>query len=120
VVPMSGGEERFLGRSKLVSIVKRYMDSKAPGYFTSLDIFCRKFSGKSCIDLLIDEPDKLRDVLVNKLGNDIYTTYFIIKYLFLRPILIELDRLDVEEELATLFIQNPEKFREKLKQILNL
>jgi hypothetical protein len=109
-----GGGGRFLDRSKLVSIVKRYMDSKAPGYFTSLDIFCRKFSGKSCIDLLIDEPDKL------KLGNDIYTAYFIIKYLFLRPILIELDRLDVEEELATLFIQNPEKFREKLKQILNL
>jgi hypothetical protein len=115
-----GREERLFDRSRLASIVKRYMDSKAPGYFNSLDISCRKFSSKSCIDLLIDEPDRLRDVLANKLGNNIYTAYFIIKHLFLRPILIKLDRLDVEEELATLFIQNPEKFREKLKQILNI
>jgi hypothetical protein len=47
------------------------------------------------------------------------TVYFVVKYLFLRPILIELNRLDAEEELATLFMQNPGKFREKLKQVLN-
>jgi hypothetical protein len=75
--------------------------------------------GRGCADLFVDESDKLRYILVDKLSNDIHTVYFIIKYLFLRPILIKLDKLDVEEELTSLFIQNPEKFKEKLNQMLN-
>jgi hypothetical protein len=95
------------------------VDSHAPGYFNVLDVLCRKLFSRSCVDLLIEEPEKLREILMNKHSNDVHPVYFVVKYLFLRPILIELDRLDAEEELATLFMQNPGKFREKLKQVLN-
>jgi len=46
--------------------------------------------------------------------------YFAIKYLFLRPILIEINKLDIEEELTTTLLNNPQKFKEKLKQTIDL
>jgi hypothetical protein len=113
------GKRRLLDRSKLFTAVRSYVDSHAPGYFNVLDVLCRKLFSRSCVDLLIEEPEKLREILMNKHSNDVHPVYFVVKYLFLRPILIELDRLDAEEELATLFMQNPGKFREKLKQVLN-
>jgi len=53
-------------------------------------------------------------------SGDTNSAYFIVKHLFLRPILIELNKLDTEEELATLLLQNTQKFQERLKQILEI
>jgi hypothetical protein len=113
------GEVEVSARSRLIIAIENYIRSRAPGYLEYLDIICKKLLGRGCADLFVDEPDKLRYILVDKLSNDIHTVYFIIKYLFLRPILIKLDKLDVEEELTSLFIQNPEKFKEKLNHVLN-
>ena len=109
-----------MDRSRIFSIVKKYILFKVPGYFECIDLFCRKLFGKSCVDLLIDEPEKFREVLVNMYSGDTNSAYFIVKHLFLRPILIELNKLDTEEELATLLLQNTQRFRERLKQILEI
>jgi hypothetical protein len=111
---------RDMDRSRVFVVVRRFMESRVPGYFEVVDMHCRKMFGRGCIDLFIEEPEKLREVLMNKYSNDVHPVYFAIKYLFLRPILLELNKLDVEEELATLFLQNPQKFRERLRQILAL
>ncbi|MCC6046549.1 MAG: hypothetical protein LM572_07170 [Ignisphaera sp.] len=107
-----------MDRAKVFVIIKRFMQSRVPGYFEVLEAQCRKMFGKGCVDLLLDEPDKLRAVLMNKYGGDVTSTYFAVKHLFLRPLLMEVNKLDVEEELATCLLNNPQKFKEKLKQVL--
>lgn len=107
-----------MDKAKVFFIIRRYMQSKVPGYFEIMEAYCRKMYGKSCIDLFIDEPEKFREVLVKRYGNDVYSIYFAVKYLFLRPILLELNKLDLEEDLATLLLNNPRKFNDILKQIL--
>ncbi|MDK6028678.1 hypothetical protein QPL79_04825 [Ignisphaera sp. 4213-co] len=66
--------------------------------------------------MLLNEPEKLRNILLDKYG-DTTSVYFIIKYLLLRPLLIEKNRLDKEEELATSFLNNPEEFKKMLSSL---
>lgn len=94
------------------------MQSKMPGFYEIMEINCRRLYGRSCIDLFLDEPGKLRDVLLGRYSSDATSVYFVVKYLFLRPLLVERNRLDLEEELATSFLSDPERFKRVLASIL--
>jgi len=109
----------FVDRGRVFVVVKRFMQSRVPGYFEVVEAHCRRLFGRSCVDLLLDEPDKLREVLMRKYANDVNPVYFAIKYLFLRPILIEVNKLDIEEELATTLLNNPQQFKERLRQVIS-
>uniref|UniRef100_A0A7C4BE37 Uncharacterized protein n=1 Tax=Ignisphaera aggregans TaxID=334771 RepID=A0A7C4BE37_9CREN len=107
-------------RAKLSSIIRKSVSSRIPGYLEALEAHCRKMFGKSCIDLFLDEPEDFRAVLFTRYNNDVNPVYFAIKYLFLRAILIALDMLELEEELARDFIENPLLFKEKFHKILKI
>lgn len=108
-----------MDRAAIASIIRRSMQSKIPGFYEIMEINCRRLYGKSCTDLFLDEPGKLRDVLLSRYSNDMSSVYFVVKYLFLRPILVERNRLDLEEELATSFLNDPDKFKRVLASILH-
>ena len=109
-----------LDRKRIYVLVKREMETRVPGYWESLEGWCLKLYRRGCIDLFLDEPEKLRNVLSVRYGGDTLSVYFVIRYLFLRPILVELNKTDVEEELATIFINNVEMFKKRLSEILKL
>jgi hypothetical protein len=54
-------------------------------------------------------PDKLMAVPKNKYSNDVNPIYFATRYLFPRPLSLDINRLDVEEELVELFLKEPSK-----------
>jgi hypothetical protein len=105
-------------RARIASIIKKYSFSKIPGYLDILELHCRKMFGRGCTDLFLDEPEKLREVLLAKYNGDADSAYFAIKYLFLRAVLTALNMLELEEELAQNFLKNPLLFKEKLHRIL--
>jgi hypothetical protein len=120
-MPLEGQDNEGRGktsRADIVLAIKRFIRSRSPGTFELLEGDCRRMFGRSCIDLFLYEPEKLREVLIRRYANDVYSIYFTVKYLFLRPLLIELDRLDVEEEHATLFIRDIDRFRDALRKLL--
>jgi hypothetical protein len=45
----------------------------------------------------------------NKYSNDVNPIYFATRYLFPRPLSLDINRLDVEEELVELFLKEPSK-----------
>ncbi|MEM2528119.1 MAG: hypothetical protein QXG40_01800 [Ignisphaera sp.] len=100
----------------ITSAISRYIGSRAPNLIKSLNTVCLKLYSRSCIELLIYEPQKLRDTLLHY--NDTTTTKFIIKYLFLQPIIEENSGETPLDRLATLFIDDAERFREELWKIL--
>lgn len=100
-----------MDRAQIASAIRKNMQSRIPGFYEIMEINCRRTYGKSCIDLFFDEPEKLRDILFKRYGSDTTSIYFIVKYLLLRPVLVEKNRLDLEEELATTFLNNPSEFK---------
>jgi hypothetical protein len=105
-------------RARIAFIIKEYSFSKTPGYLDILELYCRKMFGRGCIDLFLDEPEKLKEALLVKYSGDAYSTYFTIKIFFLRPVLTALNMLELEEELAQNFLKNPSLFKEKLHRVL--
>ncbi|MEM1645527.1 MAG: hypothetical protein QXL96_06630 [Ignisphaera sp.] len=84
-----------------------------PGLFELLEIICKKNTGKDCISLLIEDPAKLRDVILER-----YSLPLIVKRIaekILRPLVEELDVNIPVPKLVDLFMDNPEE----LKKILS-
>lgn len=107
-------------RLVIESIVKQSMQSKAPGLYEAMDLRCRILHGKGCVDLLLDEPVKLKDTLLKMYGDSTLSVHFIVKHLLIRPLLTEWGAPGLEEELVTSFLSDPRKFRETLVSLLQL
>lgn len=87
-----------------------------PGLFELLEIICKKNTGKDCISLLMEDPAKLRDVILER-----YSLPLIAKRIaekILRPLVEELD-IDIPvPKLADLFVDNPEELKKILSKAL--
>ncbi|MEM1645963.1 MAG: hypothetical protein QXL96_08895 [Ignisphaera sp.] len=97
---------------ELAQYIKDFITSRAPEFLSTLNKLCYKQYNKDCITLFISDPEKLRKILM--MYNDESITRFVIKNLFLKPLLKKLDKEELLEELANDFIINIEKFKEKL------
>lgn len=93
-----------------------YIASRAPEFMKALNRACVKYYNKDCIMLLLEEPEKLRNILLKY--NDRTTTKFVIKNLFLKPLLEGLDKERLLDDLADSFIEDSDTFKKKLCNIL--
>jgi len=99
-----------LNRYRVKEAIKRWMMLRTPGLYESIEPVCLRDYKKSCLDLFLDEPDKFRELLVMQFRDQNYI-YFLIRYTIIRPLLKELRREELEEELATDFINDIDKFK---------
>lgn len=85
-----------------------------PGLFELLEIICKKNTGKDCISLLMEDPAKLRDLILERYGLPLVAKRIAEK--ILRPLVEELD-IDVPvPRLADLFLDNPEELEKILSK----
>lgn len=95
---------------ELESLLKRYLSSKALGVYQLLHAACIKMECKQISALIFTDPEKLVRLLKSKYHDD-SVVRFTLRVLILRPILIYLQILDMEEELVELLYKNPEEFK---------
>ena len=102
--------------------IERYMQgyirSKFSGMYESLNLSCLALSGKTCIDLLLNNPTSLLRVLQARYS-DKYSILLVLGQFFLKPLLIKLDMLEAEDELKTLFLNDPNDFKNRLLELLS-
>jgi len=99
-----------LNRYRVKEVIKRWMILRTPGLYESIEPLCLRVYRRSCLDLFLDEPDKFRELLMMQFRDQNYI-YFLIRYTIIRPLLKELRREELEEELATDFINDIDKFK---------
>ncbi len=97
--------------------IQHYVRSRFSGMYESLNLSCLALSGKTCVNLLLNNPLDLRSVLETRYS-DKYSLLLVLGHFFLKPLLIKLDMLEAEDELKSLFLNNPDRFRDKLLEIL--
>ena len=95
---------------ELESALKRYLSTKALGVYQLLHASCLKMGCKQISILIFTDPEKLIKLLKSKYHDDTVVR-FTLRVLILRPILIYLKILDMEEELVEQLYNNPEEFK---------
>jgi len=108
----------MIQRSVLKKWVVEYLGSIAPGFIRHLNKLCIDIYRVDCMDLLLDDPAKLRDLLLKYNKPEIVE--FIIKNLLLKPILKKIDKENMEKTLVKTFMEDFEQFKKLLKDILEL
>jgi len=105
-------------RSVLKRWVVEYLGSIAPGFTRSLNKLCIDIYRVDCIDLLLDEPAKFRDLLLKYNKPEIVE--FIVKNLLLKPILKKIGKEHLEKTLVKTFMEDLEQFKKLIKDIVEL
>lgn len=106
-----------LDKFKVKEVIKRWMNLKVPGLYESIEPLCFKICGRNCLDLFLDEPDKFKEILLMQFKDQNFI-YFLIRYAVIRPLLKELGREELEEDLAINFITNIDKFKTVLGDVI--
>lgn len=101
---------------RALKAIEEHMSLVAPEFLKALNRVCLKSYGSECASLLLEEPARLRDLLLQY--NDERTTKFVVKNLFLRPLLKPLGAEDLAERLAEDFIRDASRFRSELRELL--
>jgi hypothetical protein len=108
-----------ISEESIYNIIRRYTDRSLQEYFDKLNEECRRIYNSSCIYLLLENPSTLRSFIVDRFGSNTYAIAYVVRFLFLKPLLIALgESLDLEEKLTGLFIHDIKGFEERLRHIL--
>ncbi len=104
---------------KLEEAIKTKIRENSPGLFSILELNCKRFIGKSCVRLLLEEPNKLVEIL--EMIYDEASVFLIIRWNFINPILqlLGIDDYDLEEILTDMAINEPEEFVKKIRELLS-
>ena len=101
---------------EILSHIKQYISEKTPGYLHLLDIIARRKTGKSTIELLLENPAALYEVLEEYYG-DKSTVIFILSSMFLKPLAIKLGNPALVDTLLNAVInKNNNEFFKILKE----
>jgi len=103
---------------ELKTFIRRHIASKTPGLFEILNSFSMKRYGVKILDLFFTSPEKLVELLMNYY-RDSYTAKFTLQYLFIRPLLVKIKKLDLEEKVVEMLLNDPKEFK-KLLENLNI
>lgn len=98
------------------AFIRRHIASKTPGLFEILNTFSIKRYNTKILDLFFTSPEKLVELLMNYY-KDSYTARFTLQYLFIRPLLVKFKKLDLEEKLVEIILNNPEEFKNLIKEL---
>lgn len=104
---------------ELRKAVRDYIQLKSPGLYDALDYMCKQYLGESLLTLLFSNPSRVLHALIQHYGNE-DTAYFIMEYLLLRPILLKLNRLDLELKLLETLSRDSigdEEFKNILREL---
>ncbi|MEM4789050.1 MAG: hypothetical protein QXM55_03315 [Ignisphaera sp.] len=104
-------------KNKIREYIERYLNNIIPGIHYILSIYSFRLYGKNYIDLLIEETEKLKDVLISATGSQI--TAKIIARIILTP-LANIATNRSPEELADLLINNPTELHKIIQEIISL
>lgn len=104
-------------RSRFKNIIKRLLNSKIPGLYESLEPLCMSKYKKECLDLFLDEPERFREILILRFKDQNFI-YLLIRYSIIKPLLGELGKLDLEEKLTNVFINNTNQFKQIIENII--
>jgi len=108
-----------ISEERIYSIIRRYTNRSLQEYFNNLNRECMRIYNHSCINLLLENPSILRSFIADKFGSNTSTIAYIVRYVFIKPLLLALgESLDLEEELTGLFIHDIKGFEERLRHIL--
>lgn len=101
--------------------VRRIINNKAPGLYDALELECFAKYRVSCVDLLLEDPEKLLDV-ISRVYRDksSFTVIHVFRTVFLRPIISEFLARELEEGLLSLLKEDPGEFRVKMRRILGV
>lgn len=103
-------------KNKIREDIEGYLNRITPGIHHILGMYSYRLYGKDYIDLLIEEPEKLRDVLIFITGSQI--TAKIVARILLTPLTNIVDNKS-SEELAEIIISNPVELRKMLQEVLS-
>ncbi|MEZ0393689.1 MAG: hypothetical protein ABWK00_01385 [Desulfurococcaceae archaeon] len=99
-------------RGRIREALRSHARNVVPGLLQALDVYCARARGRSCIDLLFDDPEGLREVLLRVFGSS--ASAELVAALLLRPLALEGNVGRSAEELAKLLVENPKELAEIL------
>jgi len=84
------------------------------------EFVCRANAGTGCTDLFDSNPGKLRDLLREYYEGNINTVKFLVREMYIVPLLILADEESSgkEEFLTELFIKDPDAFKKEVELLL--
>lgn len=84
------------------------------------ELVCKPNGGGACTELFVNNPGKLRDLLLEYYEGDVESVKFLIKEMYIVPlfILAEEKSYGREDSLAELFIKDPEAFKKEVELLL--
>ncbi len=101
--------------------VRRIINSRAPGLYDALELECITRYRVSCVSLLLEDPEKLLDVIARVYRDkSSFTVIHVFRTVFLRPIISEFLARELEESLLSLLKEDPEEFRVKIRRLLGV
>ncbi|MEM1533265.1 MAG: hypothetical protein QW369_00420 [Desulfurococcaceae archaeon] len=109
----------MLSVEELRKAVRSYIRLKSPGLYDTLDYVCKQYLGESLLTVLFSNPSRVLHALFQHYKS-LDTAYFIMEYLLIRPILLNLNKLDVELNLLELMSKGSagdEEFKRILREL---
>lgn len=104
-------------RDNIKNAIKKWMSIRIPGLYESLEPICMKVYKKDCLDLLLDEPDKFRELLIS-VFKDRHFVYLLVRYTIVKPLLDIFKKSELEEVVTSRFFNEPLKFKELLLDLV--
>jgi len=84
------------------------------------ELVCKPNGGDGCTKLFVNNPGRLRDLLLEFYEGSAESVKFLVKEMYIIPlfILAEEKSYGREDSLAELFIKNPEAFKKEIRSLL--
>jgi len=102
---------------ELSDYIKEYIQLKAPGFYTLLDIAVFSRMRKHVEEAIFEDPVKVYRLLSNHYGNE-DSALFVLTHFLIRPITIKLGKVDLEPELIKLATTDSSAFKEFISKLL--
>ena len=112
-------KERKKSMVVIINNIREKNSKIAPGLYETIDLMCKIKYGKEYIVLFFEKPDKLKEMLITRYGNE-YIASIVIRYTLLRPFLYCLGLEELEDELYNLLMVDPLEFKSKIGELLEI
>ena len=99
---------------ELARYVVSYLRNHAPGLYEMLNILCLRKRGRKLMELLMNDPPQLYQLLLEHYGDEFTATFAFST--IIRPMLIKLGILSSERDIVEKAKRDPNVFRELLRR----
>lgn len=96
-------------------VVRSRIEAFAPGLYNSLELSCRRASGKDCVSLMLSDPKTFIDVVTNSFRAQVVAKRILEN--FVAPVAKALSVKESPQKLVEVLLSNPEEFKRVLNSI---